>query len=144
MVAITVEAYKNAKVNTITVKNEKLFWVKMIDVQNGLKFKNIPNLLRKEMSGMFRTSDLAKEQKKKYLRTAKEISNELENDCQRCKYASSDIMEKIIKNCRGVKGCNDGINKTEKENQRENFRALSGFKENDIYELKEYSITKKI
>ena len=38
MVVITVEAYKNAKVNTITVKNTKLFWVKVIDVQNGLKF----------------------------------------------------------------------------------------------------------
>ena len=51
-------------------------------------------------------------------------------------------MEK--KNRRGVKGCNDGINKTEKENQRENFRTLLGFKENDIYESKIYSITKKI
>ena len=29
MVVITVE------VNTITVKNKELFWVKMIDVQNG-------------------------------------------------------------------------------------------------------------
>ena len=36
MVVITVEAYKNAQVHTITVKNEELFWVKMIDVQNGL------------------------------------------------------------------------------------------------------------
>ena len=53
-------------------------------------------------------------------------------------------MEKIIKNCRRVKGCNDGINRTEKENQRENFRTLLGFKVNDIYESKEYSITKKM
>ena len=111
MVVITVEAYTNAKVNNIKVK---IFWVKMIDVQNGLKLKNIPDSVRKEMCDMFGTSDLTKEQKKKYIRTAKEISNELENDCQNCKYARSDIMEKIIKNFRGVKRCNDGIN-------RENF-----------------------
>ena len=52
-------------------------------------------------------------------------------------------MEQKIKNRRGVKGCNDGINKTEKENQRENFRTLLVFKENDIYESKVYSIIKK-
>ena len=28
-------------------------------------------------------------------------------------------MEKIIKNCRGVKRCNDGINRIEKEKQKE-------------------------
>ena len=32
-------------------------------------------------------------------------------------------MEKIIKNCRGVKKCNDGVNRGDKENQRNNFRA---------------------
>ena len=43
----------------------------MIDAQNGLKLKNLPDLLRKEMYGMFETSDLTEEQKKKYIRTAK-------------------------------------------------------------------------
>ena len=88
------------------------------------------------MCGILETRDLTEKQKKKYKRTAKEISNELENGCQ-------NIAEKIIKHCRRVKKCNDDINRTEKENQRENFRALLGFKENDIYESKEYSITKK-
>ena len=36
MVVITVEKYANAGVHTITVENKELFWVKMIDVQNGL------------------------------------------------------------------------------------------------------------
>ena len=31
------------------------------------------------------------------------------------------MLKEIIENCRGVKRCNDGINRTEKENQRENF-----------------------
>ena len=32
MVVITVEAYQNAKVHTITVKNKDFFWVKMKDL----------------------------------------------------------------------------------------------------------------
>ena len=44
-------------------------------------------------------------------------------------------MEKIIKNCRGVKKCNDSINRMEKEEQRGNFRSLLGFKEHDIMKL---------
>ena len=35
-------------------------------------------------------------------------------------------MKKIIKNCRGVKRCNDGINRIEKEKQRENVRGTLG------------------
>ena len=53
-------------------------------------------------------------------------------------------MQKVIKNCRGVKKGNDGINRTEKENQRENFRFPLGFKENDMYESKESSVLKSI
>ena len=51
------------------------------------------------------------------------------------------LWKLVIKNCRRV---NDGINKTEKENQRENFRFLLRFKENDIYESKESSVLKSI
>ena len=41
-------------------------------------------------------------------------------------------MEKIIKNCRGVKKCNDDINRMKKEEPRENFRVALVFKEHDI------------
>ena len=41
-------------------------------------------------------------------------------------------MEKIIKSYRGVKQCNDGVNRLEKEKQRENFRTILGFEEYDI------------
>ena len=58
MVVITVEAYENVKVNTITVKNKELFWVKMIDVQDGLGLKNMSDLVRREMCGNFETKDL--------------------------------------------------------------------------------------
>ena len=51
-------------------------------------------------------------------------------------------MEKVIKNCRGVKKCNDSISSTQKENQRKNFRIILGFKENEIYESKNAQLKK--
>ena len=53
-------------------------------------------------------------------------------------------MEKIIKNYRGVKKCNDGINRMKKEKQRDSFRTLLGFKENDIMNREEYTVTSQI
>ena len=53
-------------------------------------------------------------------------------------------MEEIIKNCRGVKNCDDSLDRIEKVNQRDNFRIILGFKENDIYQSKEYSTSLKI
>ena len=47
MVVITIENCTNAKVHTIKAGNRELFWVKMIDVQNGLGIKNISDLVRK-------------------------------------------------------------------------------------------------
>ena len=39
MVVITVQAYAEARVDTIKVENRELFWVKIIDVQKGLVLK---------------------------------------------------------------------------------------------------------
>ena len=63
MVAITVAKSANAGAHTITVKDKKLFWVKMIDVQNGLGFKNIPDLVKKEICDIFETKNPTKERK---------------------------------------------------------------------------------
>ena len=41
MVNISVKNYENAGVQIITVHNKELFWIKMIDVQNGLDIKNV-------------------------------------------------------------------------------------------------------
>ena len=43
----------------------------------------------------------------------------------------------MIKSCRGVKQCNDGVNRLQKEKQRENFRTILGFKEHDIINVTE-------
>ena len=93
MVVITVEKYANAGVHTITVKNKKLFWVKMIDVQKGLGFKNMPGLVKKEIYGIFETKNSTEEQKKKYIRTESEITKKPAAD-SKYKYARSDFMEK--------------------------------------------------
>ena len=53
-------------------------------------------------------------------------------------------MEMIVKNCRGVKKCNDGINRMKKKEQREDFRILLGFKEHGIIQRNEYSMNLKI
>ena len=44
MVVITVEAYQNARVHSITVNNKDFLWVKMKDVQDRLDIKNISDL----------------------------------------------------------------------------------------------------
>ena len=41
----------------------------MIDVQKRLGLKNMPDLVRKEIRGIFQTKSPTEEQKKKYIRT---------------------------------------------------------------------------
>ena len=89
----------------------------MKDVQDGLVLKNMPYLVRGEICGIFETNDLTKAQKKKYIKSKNEIDNRLKNGRPNYKYARSDIMEKIIKTVETLKN----VNRTEKENQRDNF-----------------------
>ena len=116
----------------------------MKDVQDGLGIKNISDTLTREMQGIFETKKLTKEQKKQYVKPKNEINKKLKNDKCNYKYAKIDRVEKVIKNCRGVKKSNDNVNRQDKEKQRENFRQLLGFKENEVFESKEYSIVKQI
>ena len=115
----------------------------MIDIQKGLGIQKISDLVRKDIQGIYETKDFTKKQKRKYIRTEQEISKKPTDD-SKINYVCSDIMEKIIKNCRGVKKCNDGINRIEKEGQRENFRATLGFKEHDIMLTKEQLVLKSV
>ena len=76
MVVITVQNYTDAKVHTISIGNRKLFWVKMVDVQNGLGIKNVSDLVRKHIQGIYETKNLTEEQVRKYKRSQKEINKE--------------------------------------------------------------------
>ena len=78
----------------------------MIDVQNGLCLKNISDLVRKEIHGIFEIKNPTQGQIRKYKRTEKEIDKKSKSD-SKFKYVRSDLMSKIRKNCRGVKKCND-------------------------------------
>ena len=71
MVDISVEKYTNAKVRTIRVSNKKLFWVRVHDVQEGIGAKNMSDLMRKEIRGIFRTKNPVKHQIRKYKRREK-------------------------------------------------------------------------
>ena len=143
MVVITVEAYQNTRVHTITVKNKDFFWVKMKDVQDRLGIKNISDILRKEICGRFGTKDLTVKQKMKYIRSEYQITRNFK-DSNLYMYAKNKPMEKIIKNCREVEKCNGGVDRSDKEDQRRDFRILLGFQENEIYERKGYSVVKRI
>ena len=75
MVDISVEKYTDAKVCTITVDNKELFWVRMHDVQEGLGVKNMSDLVRKKIHGIFETKYHTKDQIRKYKRREKDLDN---------------------------------------------------------------------
>ena len=66
------------------------------------------------------------------------------HDNMKDKYVRNDIADKIIKNCRGVKKNKDNSNRSNKEQQRQNFRLLLGFTERDIFLSKEQSVLNKL
>ena len=98
VVVITAENYTRAGVHTI----KELFWVKMIDVQRGLVLKSMPDLVRKEIQGIYETKKSTEDQNRQHIRTEQEITKKYTDD-SKFKYARSDLMEKIIKNCKGAK-----------------------------------------
>ena len=77
-----------------------------------------------------------KRQIRKYKRSESELNKKNIYSSFLIKYVCSDLIERIIKNCKGVKRCNDGINRIQKEKERENFRIILGFKESDILKEK--------
>ena len=98
---ISVEKYTNAKVCTIRMSNKKLFWVIMYDVQEGTGVKNVSDLVReKKIGGIFRTKNPTKDQIRKYKRREKELDY---NSTAPVVYVCSDLMSRIIKECRGEK-----------------------------------------
>ena len=100
MVDISVEKYTNTKVCTIRVSNKKIYWVRMYDAQERIGVKNMPDLVRKEIWGIFRTKNPTKDQIRKYKRREKELDH---NYTANFVYVRRDLMSKKIKNCRGEK-----------------------------------------
>ena len=63
----------------------------MIDAKNRLGVINIHDLARKEVCGIFETKNFTEEQKRKYIRTEREMSKILTDDFK-FKHACSDLM----------------------------------------------------
>ena len=70
----------------------------MIDMQNGLGLKNMSDLVRKEIQGIYETKNPTKKQVKEYKRSLQEITKDSMYD-SKFKYVRSDLIEKI-KNCK--------------------------------------------
>ena len=66
MFAISVKKYFENKVHTITIGNRRLFWVRMHIVQEVLGIKNISDLVRKEIHGIFENNNSTKHQTRKF------------------------------------------------------------------------------
>ena len=96
MVDISVAKCADVKVHTITVANRELFWVKMHDVHKNLGVKNMYDLVRKNINGIFETKSLTKEQIRKYKIREKELGNNSNSN------ARSDRILKIIMHCRTI------------------------------------------
>ena len=72
MYLISAEEYKNANVEFLTKKTSEI-WVNMKDVGGGMGFKNISDLVLKEIYGICVKKNLAKKQVNEYKMTKREI-----------------------------------------------------------------------
>ena len=105
----------------------------MHDVQEGLGVKNMSDLVRKKIHGIFETKYHTKDQIRKYKRREKDLDN---NSNATFVYVRSDLMSRIIKNCRGEK--------RRGEKKIDDFRCKLGFRLHYITMSKEESVTTKI
>ena len=60
MYLITVEGYKNANVEFLTIKTTSEIWVSMKDVGSSMGVKNISDLVLKEIYGICETKNPTK------------------------------------------------------------------------------------
>ena len=60
MYLISAKGYKNANVEFLTVKTTSEIWVNMKDVGRGMGVKNIPDLVLKEIYGIWKQKILQK------------------------------------------------------------------------------------
>ena len=110
MYLISAEGYKNANVAFLTIKTNEI-WVGMKDIGNGIGYKNISDLVLKEIYGICETKNPTKKQVNEYKMTKREIykkftnlsKKELNTKNNKKTYVRNDVMTTIIKQCRGRK-----------------------------------------
>ena len=124
MYLISSEGYKNANVGFLTINKitSREIWVSMKDVGSSIGVKNIPDLVLKEICGIFETKNCSKKQVNEYKMTKIEIykkftnvsKKELNTQNNKNPYVRNDVMTTIIKRSKG-------------EKQRD-IRAIDGFR----------------
>ena len=71
MYLISVDWYKNANVEFLTIATTSEIWVNIKDVESGMGVKNISDLVLKEIHGICETKNPTKEQVNEYKMTKK-------------------------------------------------------------------------
>ena len=69
MYLISTEGYKNAGVHTLKIRKTDKIWSSMKDIGSGLGVKIIPDLVLKEIYGIYEKKYLTKEEIKNYKMT---------------------------------------------------------------------------
>ena len=111
MYLISVEGYKNAEVHAKIVRQTGEIWASMKDVRSGMEVKNISDLVLKELRGVLKTNNPAKEQISEYKITERALyekfgnlsPEELSTKSNKTVYIRNDVMTTITKRCRGKK-----------------------------------------
>ena len=76
---ITVEGYKNAIVEFLTIKTTSEIWVSMKGIRSSIGVKNISDLVLKEIYGICETKKPTKQQVNEYKMTKREIYKKFTN-----------------------------------------------------------------
>ena len=111
MYHISAEGYINAGVGFLKIERTDEIWPSMKDIGCGQGVKNISDLVKKEISGVFGKKRLTKKEIKNYKMTEREIyekydnlsEDELNIKSKKNVFAKNIVMTNIIKHCRGEK-----------------------------------------
>ena len=111
MALLSEQGYTNAGVNFLKIRKTGKIWVNMKCIGDGLGVKNIPDLVLKEMRGIYEKKELTKEEIKNYEMTEREIyekfdnlsNDELNIKSNKNVFVRNNVMTNIIKHCRGEK-----------------------------------------
>ena len=108
---ISAEGYINAGSCFLKIERTDKIWSSIKDIRSGLGVKNISDLVRKEIGGIYEKKELAKEEIKNYKMTEREIyekydhlsEDELNIKSNKNVFVKNIVMTNIIKHCKGEK-----------------------------------------
>ena len=108
MSLISAEAYENANVSHLKIRETDELWVSMKDVGVGLGVRSISDLVLKEIHSIYGKKELTKVETKCYKMTEREIfetfdkwsEDKLNTKSNKNVFNKNTIMTNIIKHCR--------------------------------------------